>query len=51
MAHLRAQPQAQRPQTSSGAFMRKGADLLGEDDFDKELDEMILKNQQRLAEL
>jgi len=25
--------------------MRKGADLLGEDEFDKELDELILKNQ------
>ena len=60
MAHLKAiqQPFNQiRPQTSGAAFGRKaGEDLFGledttTDDFDKELNEMILKNQQRLAEL
>lgn len=53
-----------RPSTSAGAFMRKKDDLkmvneedflalheTAQDDFDKELDELIMKNQQRLAEL
>ena len=60
MAHLKAIQQPfnkVRPQTSGAAFGRKaGEDLFGleettTDDFDKELNEMILKNQQRLAEL
>ena len=41
-----------RPQTSQGAFMRhEDLDSMATDDFGKELNEMILKNQQRLAEL
>ena len=54
----------QRPSTSAGAFMRKQDDMkmtsedmemmlsqTAQDDFDRELDEMIIRNQQRLAEL
>ena len=59
MAHLKALqgPFNQvRPQTSGAAFGRRHDDIFGledttTDDFDKELNEMILKNQQRLAEL
>jgi hypothetical protein len=59
MAHLKALqgPFNQvRPQTSGAVFGRKHEDLFGleettTDDFDKELNDMILKNQQRLAEL
>jgi hypothetical protein len=59
MAHLKAiqAPFNQvRPQTSGAAFGRKHDDIFGledttTDDFDKELNDMILKNQQRLAEL
>ena len=61
MGHLRSIQQSShqaRPQTSSGAFMRKkkdedifGLDDTTQDDMDKELNEMIRKNQERLAEL
>ncbi len=60
MAHLKALQQPfnmARPQTSGAAFGRKaGEDLFAleettTDDFDKELNEMILQNQKRLAEL
>lgn len=59
MAHLKALqgPFNQvRPQTSAAAFGRKQEDLFNleettTDDFDKELNDLILKNQQRLAEL
>ena len=53
-----------RPSTSAGAFMRRKEDMQmtspedfmalqesAQDDFDKELDALIIKNQQRLAEL
>lgn len=52
-----------RPSTSAGAFMRKKDDMMmvsedflalqetAQDDFDKELDDLIMKNQKRLAEL
>ena len=59
MAHLKALqgPFNQvRPQTSGAALGRRHDDIFGleettTDDFDKELNDMILKNQQRLAEL
>lgn len=54
----------QRPQTSSGAFMRRKEDMLltqeevysqlndtTQDDFDKELNDLIAKNQKSLSEL
>lgn len=52
-----------RPSTSAGTFMRKKDDMMmvnedflalqetAQDDFDKELDELIMKNQKRLQEL
>ena len=53
-----------RPSTSAGAFMRKPEDVhmmmdedqrmlqnTAVDDFDKELNELLMKNKQRLAEL
>jgi hypothetical protein len=52
--------EVQRPSTSAGAFMRKYDDLnmmaddlneTTQDEFDKELDELIKRNQQRLQEL